>query len=65
MPGDGKWHVAVIPLGDLTPLLPAEVLDARGAVDLAGFDSIQVGLNSKSADKRNVLTVSDVYLVAE
>jgi hypothetical protein len=65
MPGDGKWHVAVIPLRDLTPPLPAEVLDARGAVDLAGFDSIQVGLNSKSADKRNVLTVSDVYLVAE
>jgi hypothetical protein len=65
IPADGKWHAALVLFEDLGPALPADARDDKGNTDLSKFDSIQVGLNSRSKDKQNVLEVSDLYLVGE
>ncbi|NQU24811.1 MAG: hypothetical protein HQ567_26305, partial [Candidatus Nealsonbacteria bacterium] len=60
LPGDGRWHTAVVRFADLAPSLANEP-DANGRLDLDRVRKISIGLNSRVRD--STLEISEVHLV--
>ncbi|MGD0551306.1 MAG: hypothetical protein ABSB25_01505 [Sedimentisphaerales bacterium] len=58
-PADGKWHVALVPVSELTFLGVAGSPDKNGKLDMDQVVFLSIGLNSKA--KENTLEISDVY----